>query len=88
MRICRHGSGACSRCTPPRLRDAPELRDDTGMSINNEDVLAFIDVYEAEYGVRLSIEEAWEMAERLVSLYETVARPLPDVEDLDAGHSI
>lgn len=39
-------------------------------------------MYEAEYGIRLPLEDAWEMATRLVTLYEVVARPLPDVEDL------
>lgn len=52
------------------------------MALTEEDVTAFIDVYEAEYGVRLPFEDAWEMAERLVTLYEAIYRPLPDVEEL------
>ena len=53
------------------------------MQLTEEDVRAFIEVYEVEYGVRLSLEEAWEMATNLVTLYETVSQPLPDVEDLE-----
>ena len=52
------------------------------MKLTDEDIEAFIDVYEEEHGVRLSREDAWDMAARLVTFYEAVSRPLPDVEDL------
>lgn len=55
------------------------------MTLTDEDVRAFIDVYEAEHGVRLSFEDAWEMASRLMQLYELLSRQPPDVEDLDYG---
>lgn len=52
------------------------------MRLTEIEVQAFVDVYEAEYGIRLPMEDAWEMATRLVTLYQAVSRPLPDVEDL------
>ncbi len=52
------------------------------MPLTEEDIREFIDVYEAEYGVRLRLEDAWEIAERVVSLHELLSHPLPDVENL------
>jgi len=45
------------------------------MPISDEDVAAFIEVYEHEYGLRLRADEAREMATRLIELYEAVSRP-------------
>jgi len=49
--------------------------------IDEHDLLEFIRLYEAEFGVPLSLEEAREMASRVVSLYEVLSRPLPDEVD-------
>ena len=48
------------------------------MKLTDEDIEAFNDVYEKEYGVRLSKEDAWEIVTRLVAFYEVVSRPLPE----------
>ena len=50
------------------------------MRLTEEKVRAFIDMYEDQYGVRLSLEDAWQMAQDLVTLYDAVARPLPAIE--------
>jgi len=48
------------------------------MPIDEHDLLEFIQLYEDEFGESLSLEEAREMASRLVSPYEVLSRPLAD----------
>jgi hypothetical protein len=50
------------------------------MKLTDADIDAFIDMYEEEYGERLSKAEASDMAHRFMALYELLARPLPDEE--------
>ena len=50
------------------------------MQLTEEKVRAFIDMYEAQYGVRLSVEEGWEKAQELVALYENLKMPIPEIE--------
>lgn len=47
------------------------------MQLSDEEISDFINVYESCYQERLSVEEAREIATRLVALYEVLARPLP-----------
>ncbi len=70
----------CRAGTSPRLRLLQIFADNVGMRLTEEKVRAFIDMYEDQYGVRLSLEDAWQMAQDLVTLYDAVARPLPAIE--------
>ncbi len=47
------------------------------MILSDEDIQEFCDLYEGEYGERLSKEEASEIAWRLVDLYVSLAEALP-----------
>jgi len=52
------------------------------MEFTAQDIREFQDIIKAEYGVELSEGDAAVMAKRLLSLYEIIARPLP--EELEA----
>jgi len=45
--------------------------------LSDDDIQEFTDLYEGEYGERLSKEEASEIAWRLADLYAFLATPLP-----------
>lgn len=47
------------------------------MRISDESAREFMQLYEAEFGEQISLDEAYEMGDRLVSLYEILSRPLP-----------
>jgi len=47
------------------------------MTISDESADKFAQIYETEYGQKLTIAEAREMASRLVSLYYQLMQPLP-----------
>ena len=57
------------------------------MFLGDEDVKEFQTIYEEELGEPISGQEASTMASRLVMLYETLARPLPN-EKADFTDSI
>lgn len=71
------GTEPCTNGTSPPLRLNGGSTHHICMPISDDDVAAFIDVYEHEYGMRLRADEAREMAARLIELYEAVSRPLP-----------
>lgn len=48
------------------------------MSISEERVRDYIRVYKEEFGDDLSLDQGREMLTRLVTLYDLLARPLPD----------
>lgn len=48
------------------------------MSISEERVRDFIRAYREEFGDELSADQAREMLTRLVTLYQLLARPLPE----------
>lgn len=50
------------------------------MRLTEEKVRAFIDMYEAEYGVRLSLEDGWEKAQELVAFCESLKGALTEIE--------
>ena len=51
------------------------------MQITNDRLRDFQEAYAADFGDQISIEEAREMLNRLVGLYELLLRPLPTPED-------
>lgn len=59
------------------------------MHLSDEEINDFINLYENIYQERLSIEEAREMATRLVALYEVLARPLPgEIRDDELNNEV
>lgn len=48
------------------------------MLLNNEEIQAFKKLYEEEFDEPISEQEAGIMASRLITLYEALARPLPN----------
>ena len=57
------------------------LHDDdpiTQMTVTPDDIREFQGIIKDEYGVELSKNEAIVMIKRLMSLYELIARPLPN----------
>jgi hypothetical protein len=53
-----------------------------GMKIDEQDLREFMQLYEAEFSEKLSLEEARVLVGRLLELYVLLARPLPR----DRGH--
>ena len=51
------------------------------MQISDEDLEEFMRLYTAEFGERLSKEEASEVAGRFVDLYTLLAEPLPSEQE-------
>lgn len=47
------------------------------MQLSDKSLREFIEIYKKEVGETLSLEEAREIASRLVHLYVQLARPLP-----------
>lgn len=47
------------------------------MQLRNEDIDEFINLYEKEFGERISNEQAGEIASNFASLYAFLAEPLP-----------
>ena len=64
------------------LKMRPDDDPITQMEFTAQDIREFQDIIKAEYGVELSEGDAAVMAKRLLSLYEIIARPLP--EELEA----
>lgn len=58
------------------------------MEFTAEEIKEFQDIIKVEYGVVLSEGAAITMAKRLLSLYEIIARPLPEeIEAIRPGSS-
>lgn len=53
------------------------------MQLTEEKVRAFIDMYEAQYGVRLSFEDGLERAQELIALYEALNIPMQEIQGFD-----
>lgn len=51
------------------------------MKISDEELQEFIRLYKKEFGEKLSIAEASEVAGNFVSLYELLAEPLPEEQN-------
>ena len=64
-----------------RLRAFRASRYPCSMQITNDRLRDFQEAYAADFGDQISIEEAREMLNRLVGLYELLLRPLPTPED-------
>ena len=47
------------------------------MQISNQHLKKFAEIYEREFGERISLEEAREIIFRLLTLMRLVSRPLP-----------
>lgn len=52
------------------------VHDASGMQIDSESIEEFKRIYRKEFGEKISDEEAQEMAQRLLILYELLARPV------------
>lgn len=47
------------------------------MQVDDEAIREYLDLYRQDFGAELSFERAREIATRLVTLYEMLARPIP-----------
>lgn len=52
------------------------------MSLNTKAVEEFQEIFSQDYGEKISSKEAREMGESLLSLFDTLTRPVPDNEKL------
>jgi hypothetical protein len=50
------------------------------MRVDEQELRKFLQLYECEFGEQVTLEDASEIAERLVVLYEMLAKPLEDEE--------
>jgi hypothetical protein len=59
----------------------------TGHEVSPERLEEFRRIYKETYGEEITIEEAREMTRRLLTLYKTLAQPLPDEVSTSAPSS-
>jgi len=57
------------------------------MKISDPDLKEFITIYQEEFGEKLSLAEASEMAFRLVSLYAQLTKALPSEQHITPSES-
>jgi flagellin-specific chaperone FliS len=61
------------------------FRHASDMTIDDRSVDEFIDIYEDEFGERLTRKQASEIADRLITLYRLLVRKVPVEQKLTPG---